>query len=159
MSTPGGLEGQSQAYIASNFNDYMAKMLAHADNLQNAFQAKAHRKWYSSDWDLLTPSDLPDALLDRTELNTIYDRVTTSPTAGTLGDVIGTKLQIDYLAMADRALRARHATLPRSVAMAHGRRYGHSQGALFSDAPGGVQHAISNTIQAGSFTRPEQKDV
>jgi len=156
MTLPGGFKGQSRASVASNFDGYMRQLRAAANNMQNAFQAKAQRAWMAMAGDGLDPANMPDTQFDRQELNTMYDQITNNENYGTTGDVIAVKLQIDYIAAAERAMRARHCSLPRSAALAHGRRYGHAHGAVFSDGEGGIQYAVSNYIRAGSATMPEQ---
>jgi len=153
MANSGGTAGTPKSAIDTNFNRYLEKLRINAAVLQNAFQGKTQRKWLAVDNAGLDPSVLPDRLLERKNLNAAYDEITGSGTPGTLGDIIATKLQLDYLAMAERAARARAVSLPRAAALAHGRRYGQAHGAIFTDAPGGIPHAISNYIRSGGLSR------
>lgn len=69
---------------------------------------------------------------DRTAINVNYEECINDPkAAGTNGDVISLKLQIDNVAAQERAYRHLRASLPRCMANAMGRRYGHGNGPLF----------------------------
>jgi len=76
------------------------------------------------------PQDIPGAnqAFDRTMLNQIYDiALTSSGGRGKVGDCAATKIQVDYIATAERAFRTRHATRIRSMMHAAGRRCGHGE--------------------------------
>ena len=58
----------------------------------------------------------------------LTDTVKSANNPGNGGDLINTATQIEYLAMAERAFRARHTmTFPRNIAHATARKYGQSQ--------------------------------
>lgn len=68
---------------------------------------------------------------------------------GTAGDVVGVKVQSDYLAMMERAYLARHASVLRCLAHAAARRKGHGNSAgIFSDTSG-VGRFVADAIRAG----------
>ena len=79
--------------------------------------------------DLLDVPALHQPAWDRDEANRIYVQKVLSLTgeAGTHGDLISLKRQIDFMAAEERAWRARHASFARCAAMAHGRLDGHGK--------------------------------
>ena len=141
--------GTTKSAVDDNFKNYLGKLKQHAQVLQNAHQGKTQRRWFGLVPDGNDPKPLPDPLLDRAALNTMYNEATLANDVGTLGDVGAVKLQIDYLAAAERAQRIQNCSMPRAFALAHARRFGQGQGNLFTDGPGGIISVVSNTIRAG----------
>lgn len=90
------------------------------------------RPWqHPSDFtgDLLKIEDLGQPGYDRTALNVNYEECINDPKqAGTTGDVISLKLQIDHMAAQEQAYRYRHAQLPRCLLHSVSRRYGAGTG-------------------------------
>jgi hypothetical protein len=96
---------------------------------------------------------LHDPDWERTPINTNYVQCITPPPpdAGTVGDIISLKLQMDYNAVEERAFRMRHATITRSIILEHARRDGHKISNMF---PFVVTQA-SNCIKNGAQADPE----
>lgn len=86
---------------------------------------------------------------DRTKANEMYEDAHKDPTApGVAADSIVTTLQVDYLAIMERAYRARHTSRrPRMIIHAMGRKRGHGDeaGTLTQSA----LEFIHNTIKQG----------
>ena len=152
MGAQGGRRGNTQASIASVFSKRLKELKQQADECQKAFQGDGQRKWQ-------VPEDLQASLLDipelhkdafdRQELNDQYEAAMKSPNgAGTNGDVVALKLQIDYNACEERAFRTRHMTLCRAMAHGHGRRRGQAKGSLW-DSGSGISREITSLIAAG----------
>lgn len=117
-------------------------------------QSEADRTGRPRPWDL--PRGLSDTLdiagmttpFNREEIDAAYEGLLADGQAsGTMGDVVATKVQGDYVACVERAFRARHATPVRLAAMASGRRagHGHPRGVFL----GGVVQFVQDAIKAG----------
>lgn len=153
MTTPqGGRRGTSKAQVHEVIRRRLADLQKQAQQLQNAQQGKHQRIWQiPSDYEgsTLDVPNLHNPSFDRESVNEEYIALTTSPeNAGTMGDVISLKMQIDYNASEERAFRARHATMARSMCLAHGRRYGQGHGNLWDPAYG-VEAAMAAWIAQG----------
>lgn len=86
---------------------------------------------------------------DRSEITTNFEEVIASGTnPGTTGDVVSLKCQADYIAVMERAFRARHASPVRLLAFAAARRYGHGQAA--GVLLGGTLKYAQDAIVAGA---------
>ena len=117
---------------------------------QATAQAAALRGTGLSDWNRPTgvtdPLDVPGttAGFDRAAINTNYGQVIGSAAAGTIGDVVALKVQVDYVAVVERAFRARHCTPVRLLGFAAARRRGHGNGAgvLVAGVLGFAQDAL-----------------
>lgn len=87
------------------------------------------RPWHTpesmADRDLLDVPALHEPAWNRDEANRIYSQGVLNAEAGTQGDIISLKRQIDFMAAEERAWRARHASFARCAAHAHGRLAGH----------------------------------
>lgn len=71
--------------------------------------------------------DRIDEAFNRDEIGANYEDVIGDPTnPGTMGDAIALTMQSDYVAMMERAFRARHATPVRLLVLASARRKGHA---------------------------------
>lgn len=151
-SPQGGRTGQSMAKVHAVVHNRLQDLRDQAKLMTQAIQGQQQRKWQ-------IPKDFTGSLLDvptlhepayaRDAINDEYDQVTKDPrTAGTVGDVVSLKLQIDYVATEERAFRARHASLPRVMCLGHGRRVGHGYGNLW-DAKNGIEAVMSAFIAAG----------
>lgn len=136
----GGVKGKTQGSVHPVFTRRLTDLREQAKKAHNALQGKCQREWQ-------IPADFAGSLLDiatlhqpafeRTPINDNYETVTKDPqNAGTVGDVISLKLQIDYNACEERAFRARHTTLCRAMCIAHGRRFGQGQGNLWDQKTG-----------------------
>lgn len=148
----GGRTGQSMGRIHDVFHNRLTDLRDQAKQMQNALQGKHQRKWQiPSDYDggLLAVADLHEPAFNRQAINTNYEEATKDPkAAGTVGDVISLKLQLDYNACEERAFRARHMTLPRAMCLGHGRRFGQGQGNLWG-ATDGIEAVAASYISAG----------
>lgn len=131
---------------------------------QDGQQGKASRGYGPRKWNIPETSvqskhkdagalDLLDiagitAGFDRENIDTNYAELIQDGTdPGTCGDVISVKTQGDYIAIMERAFRARHATPVRCIAHAMGRRFGHSYDAgVFL---GGVLKHVQDALQSG----------
>ena len=91
------------------------------------------RPWHTpesmADRDLLDVPSLHEPAWNRNDANEIYSQGVLSASAderaGTHGDIISLKRQIDFMAAEERAWRARHASFARCASHAHGRLSGH----------------------------------
>jgi hypothetical protein len=87
------------------------------------------RPWHTPesmrDRDLLDVPSLHEPAWNRDGANRIYAQDVLNDAAGTQGDIISLKRQIDFMAAEERAWRVRHASFARCAAHAHGRLAGH----------------------------------
>jgi hypothetical protein len=150
----GGKKGKKQGEVDSVFEQRLKDLKAQAENLYKALMAEEQRKWQiPSDFtgDLLDIKKLHEPSWDRTQLNTNYDKIMQSPDdAGTTGDCVSVKLQIDYNAGEERQWRHRHATICRCICNAHGRRYGQGRGRVFVAPREEAQELIAAGALPGS---------
>lgn len=127
------LQGKPQAQIDPVFADRIRDLQRGCGNQYASVRGEEQRRWQTPpgfSGDLLDPAELHRPAFDRTAMNAQYEAVTRSvEEAGTISDVIGLKLQIDYNAAEERAWRLRHASLVRCLYHSHGRRYGQAFGA------------------------------
>lgn len=148
----GGRVGQSMAIVHDVAHNRLVDLRNQAQTMQRAMQGRQQRAWqipqnYSGS--VLDIANLHTPAFDRTEINTQYEAATNNPkAAGTNGDVISLKLQIDYNACEERAFRARHTTLCRAMCLGHGRRIGQGQGSLWS-GDNGIEAVMAAFIAAG----------
>ncbi len=91
-----------------------------------------------------------DQAFDREAINQNFAELfAASDNAGTIGDATSLKLQGDYVAVVERAYRARVATPLRCMAHAAARRAGHGHAAgVFT---GGVLQYAQDAIKAGQI--------
>lgn len=154
----GGKTGKKMGNIHATFHDRLQDLQTQARQMHNALQGKAQRQWqipqgYSRS--LMAISSLHSPAFDRTAINDNYEAATRDPAnPGTVGDVIGLKLQIDYVACEERAFRARHASYCRTVCLGHARRYGQGQGSLW-DGKMGIEGLVAGYIAGGGSTTTE----
>jgi len=153
----GGNTGTTKAIVTTVFKNRLRDLQEQAKKLQNAYQGKHQRVWQiPKDFgasSLLAIAQLHKPSYDREEINTKYDEVTNDPdNAGTTGDVIALKLQLDYVACEERAFRARHTTLCRAMALGHGRRFGQGHGQMWGAKPGSIEDEVASFIKAGGAT-------
>lgn len=148
----GGRKGQTMGRVHDVFHERLADLRLQAQQIQQAIQGAAQRPWQvpaNFTGSLLDVPELHNPAFNRDEINANYEEVTKDPkNAGTVGDVIGLKLQLDYVACEERAFRARHTTLARAMCLGHGRRFGQGQGSLWGDKDG-IEAVVSSFISAG----------
>ena len=130
--TAGGRKGKPKGQVHAVFADRLKDLKIQAQNLYKSVQGTEQRKWQiPSDLsvDLFEIAKLHEPSFNRTTINVNYQEATQDPDdAGTNGDTIALKLQLDYNAAEERAFRHRHASPVRNICHAHGRRYGHGEG-------------------------------
>ena len=152
MTAGGGPRGSTKASVSTVFTQRLRELQQNADDMQKAFQGEGQRTWQvptELETSLLDIAKLHDPAFDREEINNEYQNATNDPTnAGTTGDVIALKLQIDYNAMEERAFRHRHMSLCRAMCAGHGRRRGQGRGILWT-AGKGVEREFTSIIAAG----------
>ena len=153
MTTPQGtIKGTKLAQAHQVFVNRLRNLRNNARVLQNSYQGKNQRTWQvPSDFNgnLLDVANLHKPAFDRQPINDQYEEATNnSANAGTVGDIIALKLQLDYNAAEERAFRARHMSLPRAFAIGHGRRLGQGHGNLW-DSRAGVESVIAAYLAAG----------
>lgn len=143
---------ESKGRVDSTFLKLLSALQTQAEKQATAARTGAARVWQ-------IPPSLKTALsdiggitkgFDRDELNKLFSSLIEDSSAmGTAGDVVGVKIQVDYVAAMERAFRARHASPLRCLAHAAARRKGHGDSAgIFSDASG-VTRFVADAIQAG----------
>ena len=148
----GGKKAAAKGQLLPVFTDRIADLRLQAQRTHNAIQGRHQRRWAVPEGQesLLDIENLHVPAFDRQELNDQYTELTESvESAGTTADVMANKQQIAYVAVEERAFRARHSTICRAFCHGHGRRYGHGQGSLLSPA-GGITKNLSTLLQAGA---------
>ena len=159
LGSQGGTKGKPKATIDPVFTGRLRELREQAKNLHNAHQGKAQRNWQIPEdmtTSLLDIKNLHMPAFDREELNNQYAEVTKdADNAGTIGDVISIKMQLDYNAMEERAFRARHTTFCRSMCLGQGRRYGQGHGAVWSPTQGIEAEAAAFLAAGGATTSGE----
>lgn len=127
--------GSTKAYLHPVYVDRLSDLTTQAKKQHLNFQFAEIRPWqnpsdFSGDLYVIPLLGLPS--YERTSINTNYEECISDPkAAGTNGDVISLKLQLDHVAAQERAYRHLRASLPRCLANSIGRRYGHGNGPLF----------------------------
>jgi hypothetical protein len=120
--------------VKSSLIESFTKRISDLEDKANA-QSEYFRKhentrpWHTPesmrDRDLLDVPSLHEPAWNRNKANEIYSQDVLNAEAGTQGDIISLKRQIDFMAAEERAWRARHASFARCAAHAHGRLAGH----------------------------------
>lgn len=148
----GTIKGKKKGEVHEVFVNRLKDLRRQAAILQNSIQGKHQREWQvPTDFtkSLLDVPNLHNPAFDREPINTQYQDVTNNPEdAGTGGDVVALKLQLDYNAAEERAFRARHMTPVRAFCIGHGRRFGHGHGNVF-DRQRGIEALIASWLAAG----------
>jgi hypothetical protein len=148
----GGTVGRTKGRVHAVFHKRLEDLRLQAKQAHNAIQGKHQRIWQiPSDYsgNLLDIAKLHTPSFEREPINANYETATASPqSAGTNGDVIALKLQIDYNACEERAFRARHTSLCRAMCLGHGRRIGQGHGNVW-DNKDGIEGVVSAYISAG----------
>lgn len=146
-----GKKGKSKGKVHPVFKDRLDHLKENAGNQAESFRQSEQRKWQVPDElqadDVFDVANLHQQAFDRTEINDNYvDCVSSPKDAGTTGDVISLKLQLDYNAAEERAFRARHASPIRNMCHAMARRKYQKEGPTF-DA---VEKQAADAIAAGA---------
>lgn len=153
-SESGGRRGKSQAKVHTVFSDRLRDLQKQAKQSHAAFRGISQRGWQvptQASGSLLDIANLHNPAFEREAINTNYVEATRDlDTAGTNGDVIALKQQMDYNACEERAYRARHTSLVRAMCLAHGRRAGQGYGDVWA-AGSGIEAAVAANIAAGAL--------
>lgn len=101
--------------------------------------------------DLMDVPNLHEPSWNRDSLNQLYcDTILAIENGGVVGDLIGVKRQINFMAVEERAWRLRHASKSRCLAVSHGRIAGHGdRRGVFNM----VQNEIENRMKLGAVSR------
>jgi len=151
----------SKGQIDNTFVQLSLLLQQQAMAMANDINGAAQRPWQSpqasgSSWPG-DPLDIPgaSAAFDRTKSNQNFvSCINDASSPGTTGDVVGIKVQVDYVGIMERGWRTRQNTTVRCLAHAAGRRSGHGDGVgIFSDASGVIAFAQA-AIAAGQTTPP-----
>jgi hypothetical protein len=149
-------KGTKKADVLPPFSTRLRELRAQAALQAAAFTGSGFRPWNIPEDTTATNlfSDIEnlhggqDTGFDRTTINKTYEKCFQDPNdPGTNGDVIGLKLQMDYLAAAERAFRFRHASTPRLLVHALSRRHFQGVGPVFPFC----EEAVSNVIRSGAL--------
>ena len=142
------------ASVDPKFSTLMGDMQLLADNNAKYLMATGNyqRKW-------MVPSDAPatwDPLDDITDHGTLFDRATVNQqyadthngtdSSAVVADTMGYSIQLNYMAMMERAFRDRHKSVVRSTAHDCGRKRAH--GEQLGIHKGSVLEAVSNMFTA-----------
>ena len=149
-------EGVKKGEVHAVFVDRLRELQCRdAGAISDAVMGTGQRIWQIPEGlanvDLFDIANLHKPVFDRTEINDNYVDVMKSPEddeAGTIGDTISLKNQIDYNAMEERAFRLRHASAVRCNIHAHGRRHGHCISNLFPK----IEKQMADMIAMGAAT-------
>jgi hypothetical protein len=149
--------GVKKGIIDAKFAERVSDLERVAREQSEQFRKQdAPRPWHTpenmKDRDLLDVPNLHEPAWNRDKLNENYanDVVSSGGGAGTAGDIMALKTQINFMAEEERAWRMRHATPVRCAAIAHGRLHGHgiSNESVFSI----VEKASDTFLVLGGFT-------
>lgn len=146
-------KGKSQGEVHAVFKEHVEQLQADADNVAKSALGLAQRQWQIlplRGWEG-NPLDVPGIgqKFDRSEIHENYTGCLADPEeAGSSGDTQALVLQNDWVAMQERAFRARHATSVRCAVHSAGRRSGHAhdKGVIRT----GVLKYIEDVLKRGS---------
>lgn len=143
-------QGTPTGQIFPTFSKLLSAFKTHAQHVVAGVRGSGQRKWFDGQTSPFDLEGMHKELFNRDEINGAYSECMKSvENAGTVADVIVLKRQIDYMAAAERAHRARQASTVRRLAHSAARRTAHADGGTF-DA---VEQIISDTLRAGSARR------
>jgi len=149
-------KGTKKADVLNPFNTRILELRAQALAQAKELKGEGFRKWNIPEdldatnlfTDLAILHGSSDKGFDRTEINKRYEQCFQDPASpGTVGDVIGLKLQMDWLAAAERAFRYRHASVPRLLSHGMCRRWFQAMGPSLAY----VETSVRNIIAAGAL--------
>lgn len=147
MATPHGI-------VHDITTDTLVGLSTLADLQYKATRDLDQRVWWNTKaGPNIDPLNIPGVVLkfDRQKVNTNFgELIADGANPGALGDVISVKTQCDYVAIAERAYRARHCTPVRSIALAAARRRGH--GDPLGVFQGGVLRYVQDMLKAAAAT-------
>lgn len=147
--------GVKKGELTGVFKKRMSELRARAKNWSDSFRFGGAKHWYTPDG-LKEPLDVPSLSVpawERNEINQKYSvDICGNPNApGTVGDLVAMKWQADFMAVEERAFRTRHASLPRAMAVMHGRLQGHSNptGGIYKQLELAIERALSDGSKTG----------
>lgn len=142
----------SKGKVHDVFTARIAGLRGEADAMFEAFRGNQQRVWQAADKALHSLTDVENmhkGIFDREEINANYSQIAEDQeNLGSGGDVAGLKLQIDYLAVEERAFRVRHMSLSRAFHHAHARARGQGKGPLWGENSG-VMSLVKHCLRAG----------
>lgn len=143
--------GNKKGKVWPVFSNFLKGLQEQADSQASAVAGSGFGTWnIPSDLGashLFDIGSLHDPSFDRDDINANYQQCfQDGSNPGTTGDVIGLKLQIEYLAAAERAFRLRHASTARLICLSGGRRYWHGNGPVFPH----IEESVGKAITAGA---------
>lgn len=152
MADPKPPQKQStKGQVHPAFKKRLDELAARALNFAKAFMREEQRKWNVPDdmeaENLFEIQSLHKPSFDRDSINANYSQCFQSvDDMGTVGDVIGIKFQLDYMAAEERQFRLRHASTCRCLTHAMGRRRAHGEGPVFP----AIERQAGDAIKSGS---------
>lgn len=146
---PGG--ATSKAKVHDGFRQRLMDLMAQSTVFANAFKRADQRGWnVPSNLEaphLFAIAELHKQAFDRLAANDNYlECFQNSDDMGTVGDVIGLKLQIDYVAAEERQFRFRHASACRNICHAMSRRRALGDGPVFRE----IERQVGDVIRTGA---------
>lgn len=146
---PGG--STSKAKVHDGFRQRLMDLIEQSSVFAEAFKRQGQRGWnVPSDLEatsLLDIGALHKKSFDRQASNNNYLECFQSATdMGTVGDVIGLKMQIDYVAAEERQFRFRHASVCRNICHAMSRRRAMADGPVFRE----IERQVGDVIRTGA---------
>lgn len=127
------------------FTDWINSLVA-----DNKLLGSNHRAWQGLENLETDTRDVPGlkAPFEREDINTGYEGVYSNRAApGTVGEAMAAKVQVDYLASAERAFRLRHCSVLRAELHASSRRAGHGRpDGVLAD---GVLRYVTDLLRSG----------
>lgn len=145
-------KGKIDEKFADRIDDLRKKAQSQSEHFQSH---DAPREWHTPDAmktrDLLDVPNLHEPTWNRDSLNQLYcDTIVAVENGGVVGDLIGVKRQINFLAVEERAWRLRHASKSRCLAVSHGRLDGHGdRRGVFNM----MQNDIENRMKFGAVSK------
>lgn len=133
-------KGTTKATVHGVFRDRLYDIKdTWSKKLEEDFRGEGQRVWMipkgleGQGTELTNVPALHNPDFERSPINTNYLECMSGveEKAGTRGDVISLKLQMDYNAMEERAFRSRHATVARCLTHQHSRHDGHEKSEVF----------------------------
>lgn len=145
-----------KAIVDPKFDDRVKDLEKRAKDFSEHFRNHTkYRKWHTPEkvTDILDVPSIDNPTWDRNSLNIRYSEQIVGQygdNAGSMGDAMAMQWQIDFMAVEERAFRARHASMIRCASHAHGRLDGHGQTneGVFSF----LKDAVKSAIDFGSRT-------
>lgn len=141
----------SKAKVHDGFRQRLTDLMAQSNVFAEAFKRAGQRGWNVPS-NLTAPhlfaiAELHKPAFDRQGPNDNYlECFQNAADMGTVGDVIGLKLQIDYVAAEERQFRFRHASTCRNICHAMSRRRALADGPVFRE----IEKQVGDVIRTGA---------